>query len=128
MIFDNIRNCALYENAHKSFPAAFAFIKKAIAEDLPIGKYEIDGEALFASVQEYTSKDSETAKNEGHREHIDIQFVVSGTEKILVEDITAAALKSEYNDVKDVEFYHNAKAPSTLILRDGDFAVVLDTY
>ena len=124
MIFDNIKNCSLYYGSHKNFEKAFDFIKKAIQEDLPVGKYEIDGADLYASVQEYLSKDMETAKNEGHRNYIDIQFVIKGTERILVEDINSSTLKSEYNDVKDVEFYFDGENANTLVLTDGDFAIL----
>lgn len=124
MIFDNIKNCSLYYGSHKNFEKAFDFIAKAVKEDLPVGKYEIDGTDLYASVQEYLSKDFETAKNEGHRNYIDIQFVITGTEKILVEDIACSKIKTEYNDVKDVEFYYDGEDACTLILNDGDFAVL----
>lgn len=124
MIFDNVKNCSLYYGSHKNFEKAFDFIKKAVAENLPVGKYEIDGTDLYASVQEYLSKDFETAKNEGHRNYIDIQFVISGTEKILVEDISSSTIKSEYNDIKDVEFYFDGQNACSLVLEDGDFAIL----
>ena len=124
MIFDTIPNAALYESAHPRFAAAFAFIKEAIADDFAVGKYEIDGKDLYASVQEYNSKAPDAAKNEGHRNYIDIQVVVSGTEVIEVEDIDDAVKKSDYNDEKDVEFYENAPDACRLVLCGGDFAIL----
>ena len=124
MIFDNIKNAKLYYGSHKNFEKAFEFIDKAVKENLPVGKYEIDGVDLYASVQEYLSKDFETAKNEGHRNYIDIQFVISGTEQILVEDIADSKIKTEYNDVKDVEFYYDGENACSLTLKDGDFAIL----
>ncbi len=124
MIFDNVKNCSLYYAVHKNFKKAFDFIIKAVKENLPVGKYEIDGTDLYASVQEYLSKDEQAAKNEGHRNYIDIQFVIKGTEKILVEDINFSKIKTEYNEVKDVEFYFDAEDANALILNEGDFAVL----
>lgn len=43
MVFDNLSNCELYYGMHPRFQEAFDFIKKAIAENLEPGKYEIDG-------------------------------------------------------------------------------------
>ncbi|MBE5747505.1 MAG: DUF386 domain-containing protein [Clostridiales bacterium] len=105
MIIDKIENCALYYGAHKNFERAFAFIKKAIEENLPVGKYELDGKNLFASVQEYNTKEEQAARFEGHRNYIDIQYIVSGAEKVEVTDISKTYSVTEYNEEKDVQFF-----------------------
>ena len=87
MIFDHVKNCEQYYSLHKNFEKAFDFIKRAVAENLPVGKYEIDGKDLYASVQEYQAKAPEDGKFEGHRNYIDIQYIVSGIETIEVVDI-----------------------------------------
>ena len=124
MIKDNLTNCALYFSAHKNFEKAFEFIKTAVKENYAVGKYEIDGKDLYASVQEYTSKLPADAKNEGHRNYIDIQFIIAGEEIIEVCDITASQIKTEYNPEKDVEFYHDAINPSVCSLASGEYAIV----
>ena len=70
MIFDHIENAENYYGVHKNFKKAFEFIKKALKEDLPEGKYEISGEELFASVQEYNTKKEEECKGETHKKYI----------------------------------------------------------
>ncbi|MBQ7770250.1 MAG: YhcH/YjgK/YiaL family protein [Clostridia bacterium] len=90
---------------HKHCEKAFAFIKKALAENLPVGKYEIDGKNLFASVQEYNTKEEQAARYEGHRNYIDIQFIASGAEAVEVTDITKTQSITPYNEEKDVEFF-----------------------
>lgn len=124
MIKDNINNCELYFNNHKNFEKAFDFIKKAVKENLPVGKYEIDGKEVYASVQEYNSKLDADAKNEGHRNYIDVQYVVSGKEIIEVCDINSIQIKTEYNAEKDVEFYFNAENPTTCVLAKGEYAIL----
>ena len=124
MIFDSIANADLYTSVHPRFQAAFDFIREAITEELAVGKYEIDGKNLYASVQEYDSKAPENAKNEGHRNYIDIQVVVSGTEVIEVEEIGDAICATPYNDEKDVEFYQPAPDACRLVLCAGDFAIL----
>ena len=105
MIIDKIENCALYYGAHPNFEKAFAFIKKAVAENLAVGKYELDGKNLFASVQEYNTKEEQAARFEGHEKYIDIQYIVSGAEYVEVTDIAKAQPITEYNEEKDVQFY-----------------------
>ena len=123
MVFDNLKNCELYYGMHPRFKEAFDFIKKAIAENLDAGKYEIDGKELWASVQEYTSKLYEDAKAEAHKNYIDIQFIVSGIEKMANTEIANIEPNTEYNSEKDVMFYADKEDVSTLVAKSGDFAI-----
>ncbi len=123
MIFDKIENARKYYANHPLFEKGFDFIKKALAEDLPVGKYEIEGKDLYASIQEYTSKVAPEGKFEGHRNYIDIQYIISGIEVMENVDIKKAELKSEYNDVKDVEFYHDNIKAGKLVAESGEYAI-----
>ncbi len=123
MINDNILRSELYYPLHKNFKAAFDFIKTAISDNYGAGKYEIDGKDLYASIQEYTSKLPEDAKTEGHKNYIDIQFIVSGTEVIDSFDITKAMAVTEYNPDKDFTQYENKVVITRSILNGGDFAI-----
>ena len=55
MIYDNMKNSALYCGANKYFKEGFDFIAKAVSENLPAGKYEINGKELYASIQDRLS-------------------------------------------------------------------------
>ena len=123
MVFDNLKNCELYYGMHPRFKEAFDFIKKALSENLAVGKYEIDGKELWASVQEYTSKLENEAKAEAHKNYIDIQFIVSGTEVIEGFDLQKATPKSEYNDVKDVMFYGDNSNSTKGILSENEYGI-----
>ena len=123
MVFDNLKNCELYYGMHPNFKEAFDFIKKALDENLEAGKYEIDGKELWASVQEYTSKLENDAKAEAHKNYIDIQYIVSGTEVIEGFDISYATPKSEYNDVKDVMFYEDFANAGKGILNANEYGI-----
>ena len=121
MIVDTLNNSKQYSNAHGGFSAGFDFIKKAVSENLPEGRYDIDGENVFAFIQEYTSK--EDSSFEAHKNYIDIQFIVSGTEVIEGFDIEKATPKSEYNDVKDVMFYEDNTDVTKSILNAGEYGI-----
>ncbi len=123
MVFDNLKSCELYYGMHPRFREAFDFIKRAIAENLAAGKYEIDGKELWASVQEYTSKLYDDAKAEAHKNYIDIQFIVSGVEVIEGFDISKATPKSDYNDVKDVMFYEDNADACKGILHENEYGI-----
>jgi hypothetical protein len=46
------------------------------------GRIEIDGNAIFALIQEYQTVPSEEKKPEAHRKYIDVQYVFQGSEII----------------------------------------------
>ena len=123
MIIDNLKNCGLYYGTHKRFESAFDFIKKAEAENLEIGKYEIDGKNLYAIVQEYTTKLPEDAKFETHKNYIDIQYIISGREEMEVCDLSRAEATTEYNGEKDVQFFVPKAETTKLTMQAGDYAI-----
>ena len=123
MIIDTLKNCEIYYGIHPRFEAAFDFIKKACAEKLPVGKYEIDGKNLYALVQEYDSKAPEAAKFEAHKNYIDIQYIISGTENMQALDISDAIANTEYNAENDVIFFENTDKVTTSIFTNESFAI-----
>ncbi len=123
MIIDTLKNCNLYCTDNEKFKKAFAFLQKATSENLSVGKYEIDGEDVYAMVQEYTTKPYEDGRFEGHRKYIDIQYIVSGDEKIEVVDISKVTPNTEYNAEKDLLFFENCKNVTTTVLQTGEYGV-----
>lgn len=123
MIFDTLSNSKLYYDVNDKFEKAFDFIRKATEENLPAGKYEIDGTGLYASVQEYTTKSYEDAKFEAHKNYIDIQYIISGIEAIEVVDISKAVIMTEYDPSKDAAFYENNAKASTGVVESGEYGI-----
>ena len=129
MILDKIQNRSIYEAVHKNFGFAFDMIENAIKNDLPVGKYVFEDTSkvkegdLWISVQEYETKPREEKKFEGHQNYIDIQFIVSGNEAMEVCDVTRMEEKTEYDAVKDVQFFIPKADTTTLSLQAGDWAI-----
>lgn len=123
MIFDTIKNCEIYYGIDSRFEKAFDFIKKAVSEKKPEGKYEIEGESLFAVVQEYTTKDTSEAKLEAHRKYIDIQFIDTGIEDVEMQDISHAETCEEYNCEKDVEFFKDSDKIKKCPIGSGEYGI-----
>lgn len=123
MICDNLKNCETYFGVNSRFPQAFAFIKTAVAENYPAGRYEIDGDDLYAMVQEYNTNLVANSKFEGHKRYIDIQYIVSDEELMKVTDISKVAANTEYNEVKDCTFFGNTEDASVLLVQQGEYAI-----
>ncbi len=122
MIYDRYENRELYYACHKGFQLGFEFIKRVAEENLPAGKYELDGKNVYASVQEYTSKpDSE--KFEGHRDYIDIQYMISGSEMMECAEAKYCQTMTPYNPEKDVEFFTCSGMKARMEFEAGSFAI-----
>ncbi len=94
-----------YFKHRERWDKAFAFMKENDLTKLELRRYDIDGDNAYALVSEYLTKNEEDARYEAHRNYIDVQYVVSGSEFI---GITPIAMKKEileaYDPAKDIEF------------------------
>ena len=80
MIFDSLKNHALYHALCPRFERAFDYILSTDLAALAAGRHAIDGDDIFVNVIECDLKKPADAKLEIHDEYIDIQVVVSGLE------------------------------------------------
>jgi YhcH/YjgK/YiaL family protein len=124
MVFDKLENANIYYGMHKNMEKSFNFIKEAIEKNLPVGKYEIDGDDVFATVQEYENCANYEEKTlEGHRKYIDIQFIVSGSEFMQICHISDVESKIAYNEETDVEFYFDKPSFAQVTVTEGGFGI-----
>lgn len=123
MILDSLINAPRYAQLHPRFAKAFEWIKSQNLETLEVGKYQIDGPELHASVSEKDGYSRETAKFECHNNWIDIQVCPTGKEQqgwSARERVSTPA--GEYNAEKDVTFYTDT--PGTYFtLQAGQFVI-----
>ena len=94
-----------YHDHRERWDKAFSYLKNTDLENLKPGKYEIDGENVFAMVAEGNKKDFEATKWESHRKYQDIQMVITGKEKIGTANISALEITEPYDETRDVMFY-----------------------
>lgn len=93
-------------NANKAvWDKAFAFMKNQDLKNLSPGKYPIDGKDAYASITNDPSKKLEDAKWESHQKYIDLQYVISGEEKIGVAPVVTSTVINPYNPAKDAANY-----------------------
>lgn len=78
MIIATLKDAEQYYHHNKRMQRAFEFIKETNLETLEVGKYLIDGDNIFASVQAYNTKLETECRFESHRRYIDIQVIING--------------------------------------------------
>lgn len=94
-----------YEANKALWDKAFAYLKNTDLDKLPVGKYPIDGDNLFASVTDNPTKLYENTAWESHRKYIDLQYVIQGAEKIGATPVATATITDPYVEAKDVAHY-----------------------
>jgi len=103
MILDTIGNSSKYEILHRNFKKGFDFIRNSDLENLEPGRYEIDSDEVFVLVQTYKTSPENEKKFETHRNYIDIQYIVSGTEVIGYTPAEKLTVCDPYNEECDAE-------------------------
>jgi YhcH/YjgK/YiaL family protein len=103
MIFDSINNAEIYYGLGEKFKIAFQFLQSTDFGSLKDDKIVLDGDNIFAMIQKYKAKNIEDTTWETHKKYIDIQYIVSGTEKMGFVSPNYLDTIIEYNKEKDVE-------------------------
>jgi len=102
MIIDVLGNAHLYEPMHPLFKAAFDYIRNTDLLAAPCGKTELMGKQLIAIIQTYDTMPAEQEQMEAHRQYIDIQYIISGSEKVGHSLLTKDhVISREYNAQED---------------------------
>ena len=122
MIIDQISNFHLYYPVHPRLRSAFDYIHQTDLSALSVGRVELDGENLFAMVQQYNSKPREQGIWEAHRRYMDLQMVIQGIENIGYANI-AHLTQGEYDANKD--FLPLFGEGDFLTLQNGNFVLLL---
>ena len=103
--------------------AAVEIITNLDFDNLEVGRYDVD-EDFFYLVQAYETKPLEAGRHEAHKKYVDIQYVISGKERI---DVTAAAgmeVDESYDEEKDIVFFKEPEQAANIILTDGGYAIL----
>ena len=86
------------------------------------GRYAIDGEKIFVSIQSYETK--RDALFEAHRKYMDIQYMIEGEEKIGVANYSECKNEIPYDSIKDIEFLSSNKTDNYQLLKKGEFLIL----
>ena len=122
MILDTLDNEARYRGLHPRFKQAFEWLRTCRFEDLPTGRVEIDGPALYASVMRESGRGQAVAKYETHRQYIDIQYLVTGSDLMGWAHLVPGLKSLGYETAKDLEFYE-AKPTLWVPVPAGTFTI-----
>ena len=104
--------------------AAFSFLREADLAHLPLGRADIDGDEVFANVQEYDTVPADQKQMEAHRRYYDVQYVVEGKEVLQYAPLAGLVPNGEFDEEADFGLFATPEAPSSIVLRAGEMAVL----
>ena len=121
-VADSLENVGEYAKLGPGFGKAIAFLQRKDLKSLPNGRYSLDGENVYAMIQEATLKEWGTGRPEVHHEYFDIQLPLSGSEIIGVGRFDPKT-PGDFDEEKDIGFYDGV-AVEPLTLHPGEFAIL----
>jgi len=113
MITSTLDQLHWYRIISPNFEKAIQYVLNTDFGRLETGKYPVDGENVFAIVNEYTTKPLIECDPESHRDYADIQIVITGAEKFGYTPLVGQPASIPYDPEKDVAFYSWRKKTST---------------
>lgn len=105
MILDTLDNSARYFALGERIVVALKYLRENDCTKLPVGKIPIQGEQIYALVQDNTTKTRDQGVWEAHRKYIDVQFVAAGVEEMGYANIRSLTVKKPYDEQVDYALF-----------------------
>ena len=121
MIIDKIENLGQYFPINDSLNDIYEFVKKNDLKNIAAGSYNVS-EKVSVGISEYTPGQGNNP--EAHREYWDLQYCITGRERIDVYPIDMCSGSTGYKP--DIEFFSEQRcAPTQVALEEGVFAILM---
>ena len=102
MVIDTLAQLESYAALDARFGETARFIEKCRTENLPAGRYELDGDRLYAMVMDYVPEEKAEPLYETHDKYVDIQCMLEGSEYQWYAPRGELKEKIAYNAEKDI--------------------------
>jgi biofilm protein TabA len=101
MISDELTNAGLYGALGPGIARGLRFLSETDLASLAPGTHELEGKRLFALVSDYAPKPVAECRWEAHRRYIDLQYMVSGIERMGIAP-TSHMKETDYQADRDL--------------------------
>lgn len=124
MLTGNLAIVDKYDYLEEKFRKGYEFLRNTDLKSLSVGRVDIEGDDIFASVQEYTTMKADTCRLEAHNKYFDIQYMVEGEEQFGYAKRADLTEAGPYSEVDDIVFFEEPEQSGTVYLKAGDCIVV----
>ena len=123
MVLDLLENLKSYEALNPRFAKVVDFLQNTELANLPLGRNDICGDAVYANVMEEKPKSKEEAFIELHRRYIDIPVPISADETMGYTPINELPC-ADYDNEGDAAVYPvGMPAREYMNVRKGEFTI-----
>ena len=123
MIYDTFSNTRLYFSKKQAVSKALQYAAE-FDQSKPDGRYDIDGDKLYALVMTYHTKSADELKFEAHKKYIDVQLLLDGQEFLDVSLDKNLDVQMPFSAEMDAVLFKAPKQFSSVLLEPGRFAVL----
>lgn len=120
MIFDTLTHIDRYKTLHPAVYRALTVLRDTDFSAMAPCRVEIEGEALYYTVQSYETK-SQNPTAEAHRRYVDIQLILEGSETMGAAPLEAMTAQVQAMPERDCWLYTGPMTYFTL--QPGQFAI-----
>jgi YhcH/YjgK/YiaL family protein len=122
MIFDQLKHAQIYFHLGARVQKALEYLLNTDFKTIEPGKYEIDGDEIYAVISQYDTKPASSGRWEAHKRYLDIQYVVEGKEKIGYSFSNKMIVTQNYDEHKDIMFL---KGEGQFLTVDAGYLAIL---
>lgn len=105
MIVDRLGNRSVDAHVPPRVRQALEYLRTTDMQRATLGRHDIDGDRLFALVQEYQTRLPADCVWEAHRRYVDVQYIVRGAERMGHASIADTVRRVDYDADKDVALF-----------------------
>lgn len=121
MVYDKIDNIETYKGFSEDIFLGLNFLQNA-TPDMEKGVHELNAR-VKAIISEYETKPINEFGFEAHKQHIDIQGLLLGEERVACMPIEKLKETKAYNKEEDAAFYSTDEQPQEMVIGNGYFAI-----
>lgn len=109
------------------YPAPMEAALKWLADHdlahMEAGTYELQGKDLYIMIQDFTTQPAEVRRPERHDDYLDVQYIVSGVERMGYVPYTGKEAVDEDPEGKDVTFYKDLEGETFVDVTPGSYCI-----
>ena len=121
MITDTLEHASHYYGVSPGIKQALEYLAATDFDGVEPGRYDIDGDSVYALVQEYDTRPDDKGLWEAHRRYIDVQYVAAGIEAMGYAPIGTMTESQAYDEKDDYTLFRGNGVRMTMPA--GSFAV-----
>lgn len=123
MIFSSARGAQCLCGLPAAIQSALNWLREHDAAHMEPGIYELQGRDMYINLQDITTRPAEDCRPERHDEYLDIQYVVSGTERMGFVPYTGKETVQMEVKERDVTLYQDLEGESFVDVGPGEYCI-----